>query len=96
MKRREYSLNIVFNGTEIIKVIIDDHFEKKHSAVINDEIILDLVKQLDGKVIVPDEVKSPYSYFKLDKMELNGKYYRLVWLTEDNELYIGVVNTHRR
>jgi len=77
-------------------VVIDPHFEAKHANSITDEIILDLVKQLDGKIILPDEVTPPYSYFKQDRMELNGKFYRLIWLVEENEIYIGVVNAHRR
>lgn len=96
MKRREYPLEIIFNGIEINKVIIDTHYEKKHSSSITDEIILDLVKQLDGRVVLPEDVEPPYSYFMQDRMELDGKFYRLIWLAEDHELYIGVVNAHRR
>jgi hypothetical protein len=96
MKCREYQLEIAFNGIEINRVIIDAHYEKKHSSSITDEIILDLVKQLHGRVVLPDEEKPPYSYFIQDRMELNGKFYRLIWLAENHELYIGVVNAHRR
>lgn len=30
------------------------------------------------------------------KIDLNGKLYKLVWLLEDDQIYIGVVNAHRR
>jgi hypothetical protein len=95
MSRREYDISIVFNETEIKKVIIDSHFELKHAESINDEIILDLVKQLDGLVRIPESITFPFSYFS-EELELNGKLYRLIWLLEDEELYIGVVNAHRR
>lgn len=96
MKRREYPIRLIFNEILITKVVIDTHYEKKHSASISDQIILDLVKQLDGKVIFPETFAAPYSYFKQDRMELNGKFYRLIWLLEENQIYIGVVNAHRR
>ncbi len=96
MKRREYDVCLVFNGIEITKVIIDSHYELKHADSINDEIILALVKQLDGLKFPPENVKQPYSYFSLDKLELNGRFYKLVWLLEDHQIYIGIVNAYRR
>lgn len=84
------------NFKRIKKVIIDPHFEEKHAESITDEIILNLVKKLDGLTVIPDEVSPPYSYFELDKMELNGKHYKLIWLLEDDQIYIGVVNAYRR
>ncbi len=48
MRRREYRLNILLNYREISRVIIDPHFEKKHSQSISDEIIVRLVKTLHG------------------------------------------------
>jgi hypothetical protein len=96
MARREYSISIEFNFKRINKVIIDPHYEEKHVESITDEIILELVKKLDGLVAIPDDVSPPYTYFTEDKMELNGKLYRLVWLLEDDQIYIGVVNAHRR
>jgi hypothetical protein len=96
MKRREYDISIEFNFRRIKKVIIDPHYKEKHAESITDEIILELVKKLDGLVVVPDDVNPPFSYFKDDSMELNGKLYRLIWLLEDDQIYIGVVNVHRR
>jgi hypothetical protein len=95
MSRREYDISIVFNEIEIKKVTIDSHFELKHAESINDEIILGLVKQLDGLTLAPQGVKLPFSYFS-EQFELNDKLYRLVWLLQDQEFYIGVVNAYRR
>lgn len=77
-------------------MIIDPHYEEKHADSISDEIIIQLVKTLDGEVIDPDQESPPYSYFTQDKMELNGKFYKLIWLLEDDQIYIGVVNAYRR
>ena len=96
MKRREYDISIAINRMRISKVIIDPHYEEKHADSISDEIIIQLVKTLDGEVIDPDQESPPYSYFTQDKMELNGKFYKLIWLLEDDQIYIGVVNAYRR
>ena len=96
MKRREYGISIKVNEVHIKKVIIDPHFEEKHADSITDEIIVELVKTLDGQKIVPDDENPPYTYFTTDKIELDGKFYKLVWLLEDDQIYIGVVNAYRR
>lgn len=96
MKRREYDISIVVNRRRISKVIIDPHFEEKHAASITDEIIIRLVKTLDGAIIDPEDENPPFAYFARDKIELDGKFYKLVWLLEDDQIYIGVVNAYRR
>ncbi len=96
MVRREYDIDIVFNGKRITKVIIDPHYELKHIDSVSDGVILGLVKLLDGLIFPPKTVKPPYSYFDLDKIEYKGKLYKLVWLLEDAQIYIGVVNAYRR
>ena len=84
------------NGIAIEKVIIDPHYEIKHSESIDDQLIVELVKKLDGGNFEADNVDEPFRYFVADRLQLNGKLYRLVWLLEDMKIYIGVVNAHRR
>lgn len=96
MKRREYSLKIAVNGRIITKVVIDPHYEVHHSKSINDELILELVKLLDHGTFPVQDRDEEFEYFVTDNLVLNDKKYKLVWLLEDNKLYIGVVNTHRR
>lgn len=47
ISRREYLHSILVNGIKITKIVIDPHYEIKHSEVINDELIIKLVKTLD-------------------------------------------------
>ena len=77
-------------------MIIDPHYEVEHSDSITDQIILSLVGHLDGKDFEPVDRDSPYEYFVEDKILLDGKLYKLVWLLEDHQIYIGVVNAYRR
>lgn len=96
MSRREYAINITVNEILITKVIIDPHYEAKHGESVNDEIIVNLVRTLDGQTFEPDDEKPPYSYFVTDNILLNEKAYKLIWLLEDHEIYIGVINAYRR
>ena len=96
MPRRNYPISITINQIAIRTVIIDDHYEEKHSSTINDELILKLVQTLDQKLFEPVDVKPPYSYFVTEQMEYNHHHYKLIWLLEEDEIYIGVVNAYRR
>ena len=96
MKRREYQLSIEVNERKIKRVVIDPHYELKHSRSINDDVILELVKLLDGGTFPVQDRDDAFEYFVTDNLSLNNRRYKLVWLLEDNEIYIGVVNAHRR
>lgn len=96
VSRREYDIKIAVNGRAITKVVIDPHYELKHVDSVDDPTILALVEQLDGRDFQPDDIDGPFQYFATDLMELKGKKYKLVWLLENNTLYIGVVNAYRR
>lgn len=96
MKRRSYNIDIEVNGHAIKRVIIDPHYELKHSSSISDEIILSLVEKLDGGEFRPIDQEGQYLYFVNDRMQLGNKLYKLVWLLDKNEIFIGVINAHRR
>jgi len=55
---RSYPLkkSLLINGRLINEIIISSHYEEKHSYL-DDEIILELVKQLDNKRIESEEEK---------------------------------------
>jgi len=93
--RRVHKISpIVVNGIKIVQVVIDSHYEKRHGDHITDALILRLVHKLDGRYEVPEVRSSGYSYF-VTVIELGEKSYRLIWLLEDNAVYIGVVNAFR-
>ena len=96
MKRREYKINITVNKERINKVIIDPHYEAKHSKSISDELILALVKTLDGREFEPEKEDPPFTYFMTDQLQISGKSYKLVWLLEEGHIYIGIINAYRR
>lgn len=95
-QRRSYPIQITVNGRNIVEVVIDPHYETKHSGSIDDRLILDLVKVLDGKFYRAEMAKGGFQYFVADPLEVQGATYRLVWLLEDDKIYIGVVNAFRR
>ncbi len=95
MKRRNYKIDsILINGKSYSEVIIDSHYELKHSKEVNDELILSLVQRLNGKRELPVDVKDGFNYY-VTIIDLGSKTYRLIWLLEDNAIYIGVVNAFR-
>ncbi|ATH07969.1 hypothetical protein BIY24_08395 [Halobacteriovorax marinus] len=94
--RRKYDVSITINGLKLNEVIIDTHYEEKHFKSINDEIILKLVARLDNNYFEAEDYKYPYKYFVTDKVEIYQKFYKIIWLLEENCSYVGVINAYRR
>ena len=95
--RRHYKISININRRKFDEVIVDPHFEIKHSKSINDEVVLSLVQNLDGRQLEASGVDSEgFLYFVTEPMFYKGKPYRLVWLIDPADTYIGVINCFRR
>lgn len=95
MNRRTYPVNLIINKVKIKTVVIDPHYELKHSKSINDEIILRLVNMLHHGDFSPDSSTKDFEYYTND-LKLEDKKYRLIWLISKSEIMIGVVNAYRR
>jgi hypothetical protein len=94
-KQQRYDIDpITVNGIRIAHVVIDRHYQENHSDHMNDDLILKLVKELDGRTEVPETKTDNYSYYAT-LIEVDEKQYRLIWLLEDDAIYIGVVNAYR-
>lgn len=96
MTRREYAVQLTVNGRRIVKVIIDPHYELKHSGTIDDTVVLKLVYLLSGENFEPEAEVGNFQYLVSDNLILGQKRFRLIWLLEKDEIYIGVVNAYRR
>lgn len=95
--KRSYKVNITVNRRKFDEVIIDPHFEVKHAKAMNDEIILTLVQNLDDRELEPDKIDTDgFEYFATEPMFYQGKPYRLIWLIDPEDSYIGVINCFRR
>ena len=95
MERRQYPIDkIVVNQKEITRVIIDSHYEIKHGNYIDDSLILALVAMLDNRNEIPEAISNEFEYFSTLLTHMK-KQYRLVWLMENDSIFIGVVNAYR-
>ncbi len=93
--RRVYKIRpITINSIEVTEIVIDPHYEKKHSDKVNDQLILRLVRELDGRQEAPQAQDGRYSYFAT-LIELDHKKFRLIWLQEVETIYVGVLNAYR-
>lgn len=96
-EKRVYHLPIVFNGRQFERVVISDHYQQRHQATMNDEIVLELVKRLDGeRQPASDVAPDGYRYYSLDNVVYQGKPYRIVVTDHPLENFLGVVNAFRR
>lgn len=46
----------MINGKSFTQVVIDPHYEERHADSVNDEVILGLVIQLDGRTFKPTDI----------------------------------------
>lgn len=93
MDRIEYDIKpISVNGRIVSRVVIDKHV-RKHLDI-SDDLILRLVAKLDGTEQLPDDTKVAFEYF-WTLVQLDRKRYRVVWLLEKSEIYIGIITVYR-
>lgn len=94
MERNEYRLTLMFNGRLFYRVQIDQHYRENHPEM-SDELILELVKMLDGDVAYFEKENENFYYFKVEPLEHQYRPYRLVFLTHKRDNYLGVINAFR-
>jgi hypothetical protein len=92
--RTTYCVSTVLNNKLFTEIIIDQHYKFKHPDI-NDELILKLVKLLNGLKLTPTVNNKKFAYFVLDPHYLNKKPYRLIITLEEGFDYIGVINAFR-
>lgn len=92
--RREYDIELLtINKKRITKLIVDGHVDK-HSDHINDDLIKKLIRYLDGELFEPTKEVDGFQYFASTIKE-SEKWYKVVWLLEENSLYIGVITAFK-
>ena len=78
---RYYQLRkpLLVNERVINQIIISSHYEISH-PYLTDEIILEMVQQLDGKIFQVEDTKSnpKREFFSQDGLEYQGHNYKLV------------------
>ncbi len=93
MGRREFKIRpIRINDRLISEVRIDSHVEKHKE--ITSELIIELIAELDGIEVRPEKRKESFEYF-VTQLYFGNKNYRLVWLLEDLQIYVGVITAFR-
>ena len=74
-----------FNNCQISEITITDHYQLEHKAVINDELILNILKEeLNNKRFYPTDYSGLKKVFRRDGILYQGKKYRLIFWFKDN------------
>ncbi len=94
-ERNEYQLEVTINRYKLTRVIIDQHYKVKHSKSIDDQIILELVKKLDGEILPIDKEEDGYLFFKVEPIIRQNAPYRLVLVIYIHDDFLGVINAFR-
>jgi hypothetical protein len=95
--RRAYPIRVTINRHGINTVVIDSHYEGKHFQTVNDAIILEFVRSLDGEELEADSLDiDGNEYFATEPHYFEGNPYRLVWFLPPTGVYLGIINCYRR
>ncbi len=93
-QRNEYPASLHINGRPLNRIIIDQHYRENHPDI-NDNLILDLVKEIDGGTYLIEREHDGFEYFRVEPVLLESKPYRLVIVMCIHDDYLGVVNAFR-
>lgn len=97
-KRNPYPCDLTINKWKLTRLEISQYYKtKKGREMIDDNLIIKLVKSLNGKTIPPDPKKRPgdWDYFTLEPIfDEDDNPYCLVCCHENNSYIWGVVNIY--
>ena len=94
-KRRVYKAEerLIVNNRLVAEIVIDPHVDK-HKDHIDDELIISLVNLLNGRVFEAETKSDGFDYY-VSKILFDKKVYRLVWLQQEMQFYIGVITAFK-
>lgn len=93
--RTVYTLPIQINERRLKRVIIDQHYLLNHAESVNDNLILSLVKSIDGGTFRIDSEDYPFQYLVAEPVFNMKQPYRLVVVICLNDDYLGIINAFR-
>lgn len=94
-QRHEYPIQIIFNGKEIRRVLIDQHYLEGHAESMDDKLILKLVKTLGGEIFPVEEEDDGFQYFTVEPVFHASKPYRVILVMCLQDDFLGVINAFR-
>ncbi len=92
---RRYDIDLKMNGEHFDELWIDPHYEEKHKDSINDQLILELAKEVDGWLITLSAEVSGYKFYEAEGY-YQGKAFRLILVIPPDGAYLGIRNAYRR
>ena len=92
--RNEYPLKLKINHHDINRVILDQHYKEKHPDL-TDQIILELIRSLDGEDFPIENERGDFQYFTAEPVFKDDSPYGIVMGLCFFDDYLGVINTFR-
>jgi hypothetical protein len=92
--REKYYIDMILINNRIIDQPIIDPHTKKHKDHIDHSLIKEVVLSLHGDQYIPVARKDDFLYFATN-INYNNSFYKLVWLLQDYETYIGVITLYK-
>jgi len=95
--RKSYPCDLIINDWKLIRLETSQYYKTKPGReMITDEIIIGMIKNLNGKRLTPDLKKRPshWEYFTLKAIQHESKFYRLICCHENNSSVWGVLNIY--
>ncbi len=94
MQKVEYVISTILNGRFLKRIIIRQYYKQKHPDI-NDILILELIKTLNGQIYAIDKENNNFQYIRAEPVFYAGKRYRLILVLDTKEDYLGVINAFR-
>ena len=85
--------NFTFKRRIIEKITITDHYKLEHSDIMNNEKILEIMKELNGEIMKPEPKKKPDwpDVFVPKGIEYGSKKYLIVfWFERNNSDWLWI------